>query len=555
MDNFRKLKSNKSARGAVDGIVRSAPKGRSRSRLNLSNNTQPKAVEPVGRVGNFGTSDGFTPNKQSQIRTGVGQTIGRKPNRRDDGTIDLDLPASPDVKKFRERTKSHRGRSALKRGSSLFAACLILFSGFVFGRVYLKASQIFQGGGGAIALNKNVDPSLLKGEGDGRVNILMLGKGGVGHEGADLTDTVLVASLNPIQKEAAIVSIPRDLYVKTPEDGSMKINAVYSSAKMRVLNNSRYNDSSRESDAEKAGLEAIDNIVEGVLGIPIHYDAMVDFDGFKQAIDTVDGIDLNAPSDVAEYMWLDGRNYHLDVQPGQQHFDGFRALAYARSRHTSPRGDFDRSERQRLIMVALKDKVLTLGTLANPIKINQLIGNFGDHVHINMTVDELMRLYDIGKDIDSSKIQSVGLADPPNDYVRTGNMNGLSIVLPKAGLNNYKDIQSFIRNKLKDGYLADENATVLVLNGTNTPGLAGRTTDELKSFGYNLLQATDAPTKGYSNTVLVDLRSGEKKYTKRYLEQRFGTTAVPNLPDSTIAPLNADFVIIIGQNEVSRLQN
>lgn len=437
----------------------------------------------------------------------------------------------------------------------MFLATLILFSGFVFGRVYLKASQIFQGGGGAIALNKNVDPSLLKGEGDGRVNILMLGKGGEGHTAPDLTDTILIASINPIQKEAAIVSIPRDLYVRTPDDGSMKINAVYATAKSEVLNNSEWGDESSQERAEEAGLEAIESMVEGVLGIPIHYHSMIDFEGFKQAIDTVGGVDVNAPDEVYEVMWLEGSNFVLDVNPGMEHFDGLRGLAYARSRYTSARGDFSRSERQRLILVALKDKILSLGTLANPFKINQLIGDFGDHIEINMTVDEMMRLYDIGKDIPSDKIQSVGLADPPNDYVRTGNVNGLSIVMPKAGLHNYKDIQNFIRNKLIDGYLADENATVLILNGTDIPGLAGRTAEELESYGYNLLPAVNAPTKGYTSTVLVDLRNGEKKYTRRYLEQRFGTLAVPNLPDSTIQSGTADFVIIIGQNEVSRLEN
>jgi hypothetical protein len=95
----------------------------------------------------------------------------------------------------------------------------------------------------------------------------------------------------------------------------------------------------------------------------------------------------------------------------------------------------------------------------------------------------------------------------------------------------------------------------MVLNGTNVPGLAGRTADELKSFGYNMLPAADAPTKSYQETVIVDLRNGDKKYTKHYLENRFGVSTVPNLPDSSINPGMADFVIIIGQNEVSRLQN
>ncbi len=335
----------------------------------------------------------------------------------------------------------------------------------------------------------------------------------------------------------------------------MKINAVYANRKNDVLSSTKYNDPDREKKAEEEGIKAIENTITKTVGIPIHYHGMVDFQGFKKAIDTVDGVDVNAPAEVQETMWIDGRNYRLNVQPGVSHFDGFRALAYSRSRHTSPRGDFDRSERQRLMLVALKDKILSLGTLSNPLKINQLISDFGDHIETNLSVNEMMRLYDIGKEIPSDKIQSVGLADPPNDYVTTSMIGGQSVVIPKAGVGNYKDIQNFVRNKLRDGYLADENATVMVLNGTNVPGLAGRTAEELKSFGYNMLPAADAPTKSYQETVIVDLRNGDKKYTKHYLENRFGVSTVPNLPDSSINPGMADFVIIIGQNEVSRLQN
>ncbi|MCA9332525.1 LCP family protein [Candidatus Saccharibacteria bacterium] len=554
MDNFRKSKSPKSGRrGAMDGIIGNDSPTRSRRTISSSSNRASKAKEPVGRIGSFGSSDGFRPNKQSNISSNPKTSTSRNPSRRDDGSIDLEMPEM--TSRSRRGHNDKKNRHIARRSASVLLTLLILISGFAFGKVYLKALQIFQGGGGAAALNENVDPSLLKGEGDGRINILMLGKGGDGHTAPDLTDTILVASINPIQDEAAIVSIPRDLYVKTPDNGSMKINAVYATAKSEHLSNTSYNDPNRERDAEKAGLKAIEESVQEVLGIPIHYNAMVDFAGFKQAIDTVGGVELNAPKEVYEVMWLEGQNYALNVQPGWQNFDGFRALAYARSRYTSPRGDFDRSERQRLILVALKEKILTVGTLANPIKVNQLISDFGDHVQTNMTVDEMLRLYEIGKDIPSDKIESVGLADPPNDYVHTDNIGGLSVVVPKEGLYQYDEIHGFIRNKLKDGFLADENASILILNGTDYPGLASKTVKELKSFGYNLLPAADAPTKGYTETVIVDLRNGENKYTKRYLEQRFGTNTVPNLPDSTINAETADFVIIIGQNEVSRLEN
>jgi polyisoprenyl-teichoic acid--peptidoglycan teichoic acid transferase len=543
MDNFRKSKHNQRRTGAIDGFISRPVQPDKPTQGSLGSQNSGTGL------GNFKSVDGFRPAGRSSLRT-TARPTGRQPQRDPSGRIALNMPVAP------PRKKRHHWAKVPIKAFSVLMIISVLVGAFLFGKGYLKARQIFRGGGGAAALQDNVDPSKLRGEGDGRVNILMLGKGGLGHEGADLTDTILVASISPIQKEAALLSIPRDFYIKV--NGSYtKINAVYSNAKEQSLSKTSTKDSNRNQKAEDAGLKAIEDAVQSSIGIPIHYHVMVDFTGFKEAIDTVGGVDLNVTKDlsVAEQMRIDGRNYYLNVQSGQQHFDGFRALAYARSRHTSPRGDFDRSERQRLILVALKSKVFTAGTYGNPFKINQLINNFGNHIQANMTTDEVVRLYNIGNSIDSSKIASVDLVTPPNNYVTTSFIDGQSVVIPRTGVGNYKEIQSFIRNRLKDGFLANENATVAIYNGTDTPGLAARTADDLKSYGYNISQVADAPTKGYGQTVVVDMRNGAKKYTKHYLENRFSVSSVNQIPDKSIPPGNADFVIILGQNEISRLDN
>ena len=262
----------------------------------------------------------------------------------------------------------------------------------------------------------------------------------------------------------------------------------------------------------------VEDRVEEVLGIPVHYHAMVDFSGFKQAIDTVGGVDINVPTAVREQMRIDGKNYILNVKPGMKHMGGFEALAYARSRHTSARGDFDRSERQRLIIIALKEKVFSLGTFSNPAKLSSLIDQFGNHVQTNFSTQDLSRLYDLSKSINGSSITSIGLADPPNNYVKTANIGGLSVVIPTAGNGNYKDIHHYIRNTLKDSYMKRENASVIVLNGTSRAGLGTTKADELKSYGYNVVKVENAPTRNYSKTVIVDMRRGDKKYTRNYLK-------------------------------------
>jgi len=493
------------------------------------------------QVGNFKRPDGYHP---------VSQAIA--------GTLEKDPPVVLSAEPRRPRRPAIDAPKSSKHGSSwrkimvrsaigLFLVILLAGS-YLFGKAYLQTHKVFKGGSQAAALNDEVDPASLRVEGDGRVNILLLGKGGDGHEGPDLTDTLLLVSIDPVHKDVGLVSIPRDLWAKPPGSGYSKINAVYANAKYSALGARK-----TAQQAEDAGLAAIDKTVASVLGIPIHYHVMVDFKAFKEAVNTVGGVDLNVTSSVYEALWDEstGDNFILNVQPGQQHFDGTRALFYARSRYTSPRGDFDRTQRQRALLVALRQKVFSLGTFANPLKVSQLLDTFGNHVRTNIGTNEIKQLFNLAQSINSSGVTSIGLADPPNDYVHTGTVGNQSVVIPKEGIGSYKAIQSYIRNILRDSFLKKENATVMVLNGTGIAGLATEKAEELKSFGYKLGQVGDAPTKNYQNTILVNLRGDPKKYTNHYLEQRLGTTAVGSLPDGTISPGSADFVIILGANDTT----
>ncbi len=559
MDNFKKIKKPAIGRPrAVDGFI-AKPTSAKHGGLSFG---KPKSYLPEApsNLDGFDRKDGFHSNKQGQLDP-------RQP--RIDALVEA--PGAPEVtmaaadtsekkksrrffkKKDKKDKTGKKKRSWKKRllwGGLIFILLTAVIGGYLFAKGYINLRKVFKGGSsGAPSLQKNVDPTKLKGEGDGRVNILLLGRGGDGHEAPDLTDTILVASIDPIQKEAALLSIPRDLWVKSSV-GTTKINAVYAFAKGKALYGKKKTaETSRQ--AEDAGLKAVEETVAATMGIPIHYHVMVDFKAFREAIDTVGGIDVNVTEPLRDTLWLEdtGKIYTIDVKPGVQHFDGRKALVYSRSRYTSSRGDFDRTERQRGVIIALKEKVFSVGTFSNPVKISQLITTFGNHVNANMNVNEILRLYDISKEIGSSKVTSVGLADPPNNFVTTGNINGQSVVVPRAGTFVYSEIQNYVRNTLKDGYIRSENPSVMVLNGTATAGLATVKANTLKSYGYNVTQIGDAPTKNYPKTILVDLRNGTKKYTKRYLEQRFKTTSVSSLPDAAIASGSADFVIILGQNE------
>ncbi len=545
MDKFIR-KQPKRQHSSIDGMLNNNAGQKSVHNTNLMpQHDNASSLPPIrNRLDDFGGREGFRSTQQSTINNSMSPTvssIGRNPRRGLDGNIDLNLPPAP--------KKSRKKLGWKKRSMRAFAGILvlvILITGFLFGKGYLKLNKIFKGGAeGATALQDNVNPDKLKGEGDGRVNILLLGRGGEGFDGPDLTDTILIASIDPINKKASLLSIPRDLYY--PKTSNYRVNSVFAEAKYAALARK-----ASKVDADNAGFNAMEKVIQDDLGIPIHYHVMVDFAGFEQAINTVGGVDINVDKDgvVYESLWdgLTRKNYVLNVKEGPQHFDGQRALYYARSRKTSARGDFDRAERQRKLIIALKERVLSLGTFANPTKISGLLDAFGNHAQSNMTINEVMRLYELGKQIDTANIATIGLVDPPNNFLTSVNIAGQSIQQPRAGLNDFSEIQNYVRNTLKDGYIENENASIMILNGTPSIGLATKKANELKSYGYNVVSVADAPTKTYKNTILVDMRNGTKKYTRRYLELRLGVNAVNSLPDSTIQnPNNADFIIILGQ--------
>jgi LCP family protein required for cell wall assembly len=562
MDNFRR-RNREDQRQAIDSILNAPVR---------SGGVQPSERRPVRfeglrstsgrRVDDFRRPDGFHVSQS----TGVRASAEPKPSlpkkeaaAREASLLHMTLPNGSvlvDKKKDKDdkrvkRAGRGRWRTVRKwglRSALVLTVLTLVLGGFLFFKGVLKLNKVFKGGGDAAALSSDVKPELLKGEGDGRVNILLLGKGGPGHAGADLTDTIIVASVDPVNKTSTLVSIPRDLWVSVPGMGSSKINAVYANAKTRSFNSSK--DSAK---AERAGVDAIQQVLGQVLGIPIHYYGMIDFAGFKQAVDVVGGVDINVPEELAvtEYLWdsTTGKNYHLKVPAGMQHFDSTKALYFARSRHTSTRGDFDRAERQRLFIQALSQKILSAGTYTNPVKISNLMSAFGDHVATDLSISNALRLVEIGNGMDMSKMQSIGLADPPNNYVRTDNIDGQSIVRPTAGLGDYSQIQNYIRNTLKDPYLAKENARIAVLNGTATAGLATKKADELKSYGYNVTVIDDAPTQDYTSTMFVDITNGQKPFTANYLKKRLGGVQITTkLPDPAILTQDIDFVIILGQN-------
>jgi LCP family protein required for cell wall assembly len=417
----------------------------------------------------------------------------------------------------------------------------------------MKLHKVFKGNAVSVAaLKQNVNPDLLKTEGDGRINILLLGRGGGTHDGPDLTDTMMLASIDPVNHSAVLLSIPRDLWIDVPDQGNMKINAAWESGEFKY--EGKIAPGSTDPQAIQAGFNEADQTVETVLGVTIDYNMIMDFQAFQQAVDTIGGVSINVPTELYDptMAWQNNNNPIL-AEPGLQTFDGNQALNYVRSRETT--SDFARGQRQRAVLLAIKQKAESLGTISNPLKLSGLINAFGNNVATDMSLSDADSLYNVIKSISNSNVSSIGLADAPNDYVTTGSEEGQSVDLPSAGLYNYSAIQTFVRGQLKDPYLVKENAKVLVLNGTTVPGLATTEANLLKSYGYNVVGAANAPTNDYAQTKLVDLSHGKDKYTAHYLEQRLNVTEQTTLPDTSIQTNGADFVIIIGNDEATSSQS
>jgi LCP family protein required for cell wall assembly len=524
-------------------------------------------------LNNFKRPDGLYPVNNGQLRQPFQKQARRssklaQPTSRSLPPINMSLPtgdsaahleAMPVAKTrrflfFKRKpavTGWRRGARLVLRSSFALLFVALVLGGVLFAKGYIKLHKVFQGGATAAALQTNVNPTLLKGEGDGRINVLLMGIGGANHDGADLTDTLMVASIDPVNNKATLLSVPRDLWAKMPNNffgNYQKINAAYESGKYKYLGTQTPSNTSKE--AVQAGFAGADSTLESVLGIPIHYNLLVNFLAFQEAVNTVNGVTVNVPTQLYDpTMAWQNHNNPILAKVGVQTFDGGQALNYVRSRETS--SDFSRNERQRAVMVALKDKVFTVGTLSNPVKLSNLLSAFGNNVQSDISISDMSRLVTIVKKIKNTNIQSAGLGDSSVNLITTGNMNGMSIDEPKAGLTDYSAIQAYVRGILKDGYLAKENANVTVLNGTVTPGVASTAAATLKSYGYNVGTVDNAPTTDYATTKIIDLTHGADKYTLNYLQKRYTGATVTTTVPAGIVPGTANIIVIIGTDEAT----
>jgi len=463
-----------------------------------------------------------------------------RPRRRNTAAdFEKGLNSITDVAKSPKKRGIYRFKKLLKYSFLLTVFVGVVMAGYIGFKIFTFAQDVIvDRGDGALGLSGDIDPSQLKGEGDGRVNVLLVGIGGDGHEGANLSDVIMTVSIDPTNNTAAMLSIPRDLYLTIPGYYSTRINAAYALG---------------EQDPDTTGAEVLTETVEGILDIDLHYFVQIDFQGFIEVIDRLGGVEV----DVQEYLrdpfieetFGGGYSGPFEVFPGIQQMDGPTALQYARSRKTT--SDFDRARRQQIVLKAVKDKALSLGTFSNPLKIGDMLDSLGRNVKTNIQISEMLRMLEIAQTINNDTVRSEVLDNSAGGFLAAQNISGASVLVPRGGLNNFSEIQKYVKGDLfADGFITSENAAISVLNATNTPGLATELGEELEELGYNVVEIGNATLEAVpETTILYDNSLGVLPYTTSLLEKRLDIIARGKAPEVGQTGVN-DIVIVIGADYI-----
>ncbi len=326
---------------------------------------------------------------------------------------------------------------------------------------------------------------------NGFTNFLLLGTGDADHDGVDLTDTIMVASVDARKtKSVVLLSIPRDLYMmKTKRMGVGRVNQLYLNYKW-----SRIRQGATKAAASQEALRELAQEIGSKLGVDIHHVAKVDFTAFIQTVDAVGGIDVLVPEDLVDTEYP-GPNYSYEtfsVKAGQQHMDGETALKYARSRHST--SDFDRSARQQLILKALGEKATQAGIATSPGKISALFTILSENVETTMNFGEILGAGKLAELLERQHVLSYNIdlrTDIPGGFLYPPDrnlFNGASVLLPlnlgNEPMGSWRQLQVFMQVLLTSRAMLLEPPRLVVRNAGARTGLARILAGELTRFGF-----------------------------------------------------------------------
>lgn len=278
------------------------------------------------------------------------------------------------------------------------------------------------------------DPNPMPQPEEKRLDVLVLGIRGEKdvEEGGLLTDTILVASFDKDSKKTAMISIPRDLYIDvmvTAKNGKTvevkgKINEIY-----------------EKGLANGGGIDLAEKVISKITGVYLDKTVVFDFSAFKEVVDDLGGIDIYLERPFKEAtQW----GYEFSLPAGSNHLNGEQALYYVRSRFST--SDFDRARRQQEVVVAIKNKALSLGVLTNPLKINSLLSSLKGNIRTDFQIWDINDILTLAGSFNPKQPVKNYVISTDNQVYETHTANGEYILLPKDA--NYEGIKNLFKNIL-----------------------------------------------------------------------------------------------------------
>lgn len=392
----------------------------------------------------------------------------------------------------------------------------------------------------------------------GRINVLLLGEGNAAHDGTDLTDTIIVASLDPIDTQAvAALSLPRDLYfLSTEKMGKGKLNSMYRDFKGYLRAQGK-----PSGEASHEAMRTLGEEIGRILGLPIQGVVKVDFDGLVKAVDILEGIDIVVPEDIVDTEYPD-ENYGYEtfsITAGPHHIDGATALKYARSRHSS--SDFSRSARQQQIIMAMVKRAKEQQLHRDVGAITELLGVLTKNVETTFSVREIIALAGLADQGDLGKVVTMQLSDrnglydslpmpggllyaPPRNL-----FDGASVLLPVSipefpvTWKQVRLLSHFLFDR-REVYLA--HPTVSILNAGAKPGSARKLANELVRFGFDVTHVANAENLSPQDHSWI-VRSPEiPQNVQDFFTGSLGLSTILNLDLS--AEETASITIVLGKD-------
>mgnify|MGYP001027917293 CR=1 FL=1 len=390
------------------------------------------------------------------------------------------------------------------------------------------------------------DPQLKKDSSGQYTNALLVGiDTRENNPGLQNTDTIILLSYNHEKHHTSLFSIPRDFFVEVPNQGRYtKINGIYAIGEMIE---------------QGTGLDFLKSIVEEITNQEIQYYGMVNLAGFKDLIDTVDGIEVDVENTFTDYRYpTEGAEHRYETitfQEGLQTMNGSTALKFVRSRHSMDNAegsDFARARRQQRVISALKDKILSSETLLNPKKalgvLNVLEKNVKYSDFTNEEMQAVIKLLQKG-DMDTYSF----VLDPNLASFKIITDKGLTLdaytIGPIAGLGNYEEIHKYVSYAIEKPLMYSTNPSIYIYDvglGYNEAIIETETFEEelpyidIKFMGtlMNDIQGKYLYTESENNENLNQKLS-------RYLS--IDLTEKPEFMEEKVIP--ADYIILLGSND------